>query len=887
MSKKRKKHKRKKMNKGAIIAIAVLIAILLSVGIIFSIKRVRTTRENNKNANMFIQLEEGSNPVFILDNGLYTSQSIQDGEVPGKILNTHEEVVKKHAKSSWGERAFFSFMINDFSKDSLLVLEFSAVSDRTTPALVEINCGSFSTAVEVDSSKNMYYIPLNGSGVSGEISFVFDITGDATPITFGNFCVAEYTDDSNVSQVKSGQYLAEEFEAKELSSGLEEVQSAYLEGNGKYLYSVMGGNLTVYDSTGSVPVQIGILEGIGNAENIFFSEEKNVLLITSGGSGVYFVDVSNPEKPRLSALYEPLEIAGKAVMYGNYAFICEEQIGIEVVDCSDMSEPRYVTHVSEEKYGDYKECRVENGYLYAITYEEAKTDIYDVRDLSNICLICTLPLDANGMSLDVEGNYLYAVTASSSSRIRSKEKGNGEEKKYSVGSGNGFEVYDISNPAEPVLLCRKRIDGRLTDFSQNSFEARVAGDYGFFSFGKAGVYVYDISDPSRPKRVKYYYASREESGESLVSGEDFMPYPFEKESRDSLVHSAIGGSGLYCMTSSNGLFLADTGFDGNRKNIGNQAVLSGKPVISKILTSENYNCEILSVEGDVFAIQELTDGKLALASGTDGLIICNRNLEKITSIKSGYPVKDIRVSGDVIYAAEGTGGFATYRYSDGTLDNLGRKAESKYTAYYDSLEVAEGGKTVLAQAGNGRLKMIDCSDPAKPKMIAVSTEEPVRRMKHRSICIGLAKQKYLGASGPKLMKWFYSTNGEDGFQVEEVNVETKHNLSDYCGFAVARDNCIVTTNKGYIIFDPETDQELYNVNLGEGWTGGKCITDGDLLIVSNAYNGEISILDITNPDTPVFLLQLETDYVTDVPCVIGGDIYVPLRHDGVLKISKK
>ena len=55
--------------------------------------------------------------------------------------------------------------------------------------------------------------------------------------------------------------------------------------------------------------------------------------------------------------------------------------------------------------------------------------------------------------------------------------------------------------------------------------------------------------------------------------------------------------------------------------------------------------------------------------------------------------------------------------------------------------------------------------------------------------------------------------------------------------------------------------------------------DGNKVIISEAHTGKITVVNFADKTNPVVEFRLDTPYITDIPCVMDGEIYVPLRHD--------
>ena len=112
------------------------------------------------------------------------------------------------------------------------------------------------------------------------------------------------------------------------------------------------------------------------------------------------------------------------------------------------------------------------------------------------------------------------------------------------------------------------------------------------------------------------------------------------------------------------------------------------------------------------------------------------------------------------------------------------------------------------------------------------------------------------------------------------------------GTASMPDGTVVTiANNGYRVYDPIADMnsDLSNLSVNkvsDVFISGKATVSDGLLVVCNAYKGEIRVINIANPESPVLVSKFEISGNPDLCLVTENYILIPVKHSGLMKITR-
>ena len=418
----------------------------------------------------------------------------------------------KFAKALENTSVSYSFSTQEganVNAGDMLLFSFVVKADVSTPINVTVNVGT--NMNHQKNSKTMtYYAPAQWTRIympienAGMVSVTLETSGTVY------IAEAKYENRGDAThedlQLESGMWMLEDFETYDVSADkLGAGKTIDIARYGDYIYGIGDGKLSVIDTrTDRV---VGTLSGFGVLRQIAVTENGKYVVITGRHNGAYVVDVENPTAPRFVSSYNSIEMATGLYISGNYAFICNRQYGVEVVDISNPEEPKHLANIHS---GEVQSCVVYNNILYAGVWGECGVFMYDlssITDSANVEMIGKITTDGKGDGMSIierDGRiYLFAATghhtysASISSPLDN----------LCYGQGNGMDIYDVTDPANPKWLSTAKIDGRYYYTANDYWETEVGYDeendkyYAYLVNTYNGVYVFDVTNLNAPVRL--------------------------------------------------------------------------------------------------------------------------------------------------------------------------------------------------------------------------------------------------------------------------------------------------------------------------------------------------------------------------------------------------
>jgi hypothetical protein len=270
---------------------------------------------------------------------------------------------------------------------------------------------------------------------------------------------------------------------------------------GEHAYVADGfSGVRILDMTGSMPEQIGRFDTPGFVESIVVSGTHAYVADDHGGLRI--LDVSNPTVPAevgARAEWQAMDVA----VAGHYAYIVTgiSSAGVRIVDVSDPTNPEEVGCYCPQESWTYHTVFANNDYVYlSAQYGRAQwVHILDVSDPNARELVGAV--DSGYEITDIAGEYAFMIDTDSN-----------------------LQVMDVSTPAEPETIGYFDGAGRITDVG-------VSGDYAYVAEERAwndtehlsgGLRVLDVSDPSTPRQVGFYYLPVDSPQVTVVGNDAYL-----------------------------------------------------------------------------------------------------------------------------------------------------------------------------------------------------------------------------------------------------------------------------------------------------------------------------------------------------------------------------
>jgi hypothetical protein len=185
--------------------------------------------------------------------------------------------------------------------------------------------------------------------------------------------------------------------------------------------------------------------------------------------GLGILDVSNPAAPELRASFKTPGQAKGVALVGTTAFVADHMSGVDVIDLASLDKPTLRGSFFVDGYA--RDVAASSRFAFAV---DAPTGLY--------------VLDPARPGTDEAVGQVQSATAPQ--MIDVMEQG-GRVIACLVGGG-ALQLYDVTDPAKPVLLATFKTPGGRP--------ARIAldGARGYIADGREGIQIVDLSNPSSP-----------------------------------------------------------------------------------------------------------------------------------------------------------------------------------------------------------------------------------------------------------------------------------------------------------------------------------------------------------------------------------------------------
>lgn len=835
--------------------------------------------ETRKEAEQAASITINDNSNLIQDSKFISVVDVINNNAEGEILVTPKQFADNARLSSAylaGNDATAILDISDTSlnPEDILVLQFTAYT-LEAPVTLKVKCGDISNTVFISKTSNTYYVPL--SGLSELNSIQFRIISDFANTVIDSVYLVNYGNGYDIKALKTGAYAVDKRERIDLEKDTAVIgNSTQCLIKDDLLFSLYNGELTAYRvSVNKEYEQLSSIEELGQTtRDMVFSEDESAILITSRQNGMYIVDISDPYNMRKISHYDTLEAATGLSVNGHYAFLCSRYFGIEVVDVSDLSKPTFVNRIGNDT--EYQDCYVDGKYLYVGVYQQKYIDIYNVEDLGNPIKVSSIELDGSGQGCYVSENILYVATGLNSANDSTYLWS------YGKGTGNGMEVYDVSEPSKPIHLSTVKTDGRMSINTSDVWDVQVSGNYAYLTNMYNGLYIYDVSDPANPICKYEYRLILNNKDEEYVHFDDvryIFPWTAEKEGRGCVYHVVIDDKRIYIVMPNSGVYVVDSEIaakPAQANTYSNYIISEHKKELPKV---NGYKSELYKISDSIWAVT-VKNNKIYAACGEAGVHILNEDMRLIDKIETDYSVRDVKIFDNFLFTAESEGGIGVYSIENGIKKVATAMVDPNYYCA-TQLEVSNDGKYIIAQVSPNKHLAYDVSDPFNPMRISINDMD-TGSMYYRNICTGVVDNKYIGIFGSAGICWYYS----DGSTLVELDTMANTFYEESGGMTAAKDKCIAITQNGYKYFDVANGKtsELFKIeNFG---LQGKCSSNGNLMVVSTSYNGKVIILDISDIDAPIVISRFNVDGNPDIAFVTDNTILIPCRYGGLLKLER-
>jgi hypothetical protein len=618
---------------------------------------------------------------------------------------------------------------------------------------------------------------------------------------------------------------------------------------GNRLYAIGQGNLYALDiATPQQPKRLGTLSGLGTTRQLTIKDK--IAYVTARQDGLWLVDISDPAKPTLLSHYDTVEMATGIWVSGGLAYIATRCYGVEVVDVSD---PRHPRHVSMLKTGEAQSCWTRDGLLYIGDWVPKKLLIADVKNPRQPVLVGEAPLDGYGDGGCLRGNYCFAATGHHS---RAPDKAAAE------GKGHGLDIYDVSNPVQPVFVSRVKFPALYSIFN-DMWGARVAGDHCVVADTHNGLFVVNIRDIAKP----------------VIVAHALLPVAPKWKLPDSVGGVALADGVIYAAGIGTGLYVIPAP--------GLAQPVRPEPDHPPTLTAlpdtpaEDPAFDIYRPGGQVGAVTVQGDVAWA-ACGAAGVqaVRLGERMEPLALHRGAHDVSYVSCLSNRLFTAEGSGGMAIYDIgADLRLTERGRLQVPGQGV--KQVVVPAPGRFALLHCGGASVYIADVQNPTQPQLVFKDSQ--VGLFYGDQLVNQLFAGRYLVAYWHRSGPAWYDISGAQPVMAGNTPDTSLFGWTD--GACPLSDKLLITKRGKYFLLEPNERRNASDLP-GYGVKGlhlaGRPSTDGKTLAIASRHNRTVLVLDIAETTHPKLKRAYNLSGHPGACDFWNGRVLIPAGYQGLL-----
>ncbi len=592
------------------------------------------------------------------------------------------------------------------------------------------------------------------------------------------------------------------------------------------------------------PVISGELAGIRSGRQVEVSQ--GIAAVTTRADGVFFCDVRDAARMSVLSQYDTVELATGVCLSGCLCCITCRHYGVEIVDISDPAHP---VHLSSVLAGEAQSVMVDGTTMYVGAWMEREIRIFDIADPAAPRPLSRCELDGFGDGLWVRDGLCYAATGHHAGRLNNRRKFvnydfvTEEMLREGYGGGHGLEIFDVSDPAHPVLLSRIKTPPLFMS-GYDLWDVTVSGAYAYLADTFNGVFIIRVADPRHPVFIGYRRLE-------LMQHTQYRHEPPIQQLCCPVTGLAVIDGYVLAAGVMDGLHVLQTPF---------AVQASPCPSVFRSTPSKGAPAHemVLQTDSQIHGLAFLQDTPVVAAGGR-GLVILdpqNAYAPRYHSLGIGTAM-DIKTDGRFFYLAEGLGGFSVWRMDAGKPVLLCRLSSE---ILGDSVrQVVLLGQTNVAalQLGTKGIAFINIRNPENPVILNTFTLDGT--MYYKNIVDGLLFGQYAAAVplSPGI-SWF-----EIGEKVRPVTMhpEPECQICPIEEGVCFGDGYMISIFRGKYRYAETLEASLSESDAlpicdpmgNELYVSGKPVLLGDTLCLLNRQNGQITRLSVKDPAHPVFL----------------------------------
>ena len=505
--------------------------------------------------------------------------------------------------------------------------------------------------------------------------------------------------------------------------------------------------------------------------------------------------------------------------------------------------------------GEVQSATIDGDLLYCGVWGEQKVTIVDIKEPSQPLILAEIPLQGRGDGVCVKENILYAATGQHGRGIIDIN----DCKDPAFGNGNGVELFDVSDPANP-----KKINGVLFGRGYNSaidmWEVALYGDTLVVNNPDFGVYGLD----------------------PITLETKFQLLPPSTERPDGVTGVTAIGKDLFIATARGGLFAA------REMDIGEQRpnCTDFKSIKPQPFAYQGYGAELAVEYSGSFMVRALADtgSAIALACVEGGVHLLKKDTMKLAcTIPTEGFAQDVWFCNGRLYVAEGYSGVEIFELKGFDAKKVGQFKEDRPIL---QISVSKSGAYIMC-GFNAGLTMYDIQDPAGPKDLYSI---------HTKILYGNNLARTLLADGTMVLfchrDGLIYSNPEQGddrfFKIEytRTNGICAYNASQ--GITTDGKQILYTFGGGYVFLSKEHPNpfliDTLSCHRAQSDFSGLLTMHDDRMVAVDRAAGKIYLLDIKDLHTPRIVAELFTTASPYNALFSGNRILISGGRSGLLSL---
>lgn len=598
--------------------------------------------------------------------------------------------------------------------------------------------------------------------------------------------------------------------------------------------------------------------------------------VVSGRSfGVYFIDISDPDRPEVLYHYDAVEFATGVAVDGNMAYISCRQHGVEAID---MTNPRHPKHVSTLRAGEVQSVRVQDGILYAGAWNERQIQLFDVTDPGKPQKLSAISLGGKGDGMFVKDGICYAAMGQHTGEVRRPTVTD-----PGYGMGNGLAVVDVSDPKNPAMLSQWMMPYAYYYCNYDMWSAIACGKYAIMAHTFNGVLIFNVEKPKEPKLVCHLPIKTERPACEMM---DLRPstvahyppkIPFDTETEsyapvtgiaadDGVLYVAVGKDCLRIVRSEEYFRKCDTA-----GHITQQ--------YSAFTPLQPEGTAITAVDGQVHETI-VVDGKIYAACGNGSIQVFDPDtMELLRTIPTKGAVRSLRQVNGLLIAACSTEGVCIF---DG--DRLIGTYHQDGEMYSQAIPSANG-RFVMVHVNGTTLSILDISDPTNPKEVVRDRQTPSLIYFRQMTTQGVDGRYYaIFWANKRTVRW-YDLSGE----TPVLMPWTQYGLNFRMGITGLDGGRVLlpARKRGYIIAPVDAESDILTspaIEVEGTSISGKPMVFDDVLVFADVMTGKVQIVDAA---AGKLLREFTFSGHPDLGCRLKDNLFIPLHYDGIAKINLK